>query len=146
MARTSYPVNPTALAIARRGKGMPSSTGDLYGGDMARLMYGQHARHVPAWAYVQRHGEHVVGLVGGSRVAEGTPHPLLYGASYQHVFIVGEVIVRPRIAIGTDALMGYGAGSLYLGQHDFAKMLSAGRLLAGSEASLRHARQQWEES
>ena len=118
---------------------------NLYGDtDMARVMYGENARHVPAWAYVQRHGPSVVGLVGASAVADGTPHPLLYGSGWQHVFVVGEVVVRPHVAIGTNALTGHGAGSLYLGPHDFGEMLADGKLLVGSEASLRRVRERWE--
>jgi hypothetical protein len=50
----------------------------LWGGtDVARLMFGGNARHVPTWMYVQRQGPGVVGLVGASRVPEGMPHPLL---------------------------------------------------------------------
>lgn len=118
---------------------------DLYGGaDMARVMYGQNARHVPAWMYVQRHADNTVGLIGASRVQEGTAHPLLYGSDRQHAFIVGEVIVRPHLVITTDALRGMGAGSLYLGSHEFGAMLADGELAVGTEEALRRARKQWE--
>jgi hypothetical protein len=118
---------------------------DLYGGaDMTRVMYGQNARHVPAWMYVQRHSAETVGLIGASRVPQGTAHPLLYGSDRQHAFIVGEVIFRPHVVIATDALMGMGAGSLYLGNHDFGAMLADGELVAGSEVTLNRARRQWE--
>lgn len=120
---------------------MPGLYGDT---DMARVMYGENARHVPAWMYAQRHGPEVVGLVGASRVPEGTPHPLLYGSARQHAFIVGEIIVRPHIVIATDALMGYGAGSLYLGEHEFGEMLGGGELIVGSDATLNRIRRQWE--
>jgi hypothetical protein len=118
----------------------------LYGSDadMGRLMYGQNARHVPAWMYVQRHADSTVGLVGASRVPEGTPHPLLYGSGRAHTFVVGEIIVRPHIVIATDALAGYGAGSLYLGDHPFGEMLGDGELIIGSDAALERIRKQWE--
>jgi len=119
--------------------------GDLYGGtDMARVMYGQNARHVPAWMYVQRHSAETVGLVGASRDPQGAVHPLLYGSDRQHALIVGEIIVRPHLVITTDALRGAGAGSLYLGNHDFGAMLADGELAVGSEEALRRARAQWE--
>jgi hypothetical protein len=118
---------------------------DPYGGtDMARVMYGQNARHVPAWMYVQRHSAETAGLIGASRVPQGTAHPLLYGSARQHAFIVGEVIVRPHLVITTDALAGTGAGSLYLGDHDFRAMLADGELAVGSEVTLNRARRQWE--
>jgi hypothetical protein len=119
----------------------------LYGGvDMARVMYGEHARHVPAWLYVQRQGPGVVGLVAGSHVPGGPPHPLLYGSDRQHAFVIGEIIVRPHLVITTDALQGYGAGSLYLGPHEFGEMLDDGELAIGSETALRRTREQWERS
>lgn len=119
--------------------------GDLYGGtDMARVMYGQNARHVPAWMYVQRHSAEVVGLVGASRTPPGTAHPLLYGSDRQHALIVGEVIVRPHVVITTNALTGLGAGGLYLGDHHFDEMLRDGELAVGSEETLRRIRRQWE--
>ncbi|HZR50157.1 MAG TPA: hypothetical protein VFB06_11615 [Streptosporangiaceae bacterium] len=122
--------------------------------DMARLMYGQNARHVPAWMYVQDQGPGVVGLVGASRVPDGQEHPLVYGGGHYrqrggehywaHHFIVGEVIVRPHLVVATNALKGDGAGSLYLGEHDFDRMLGDGELIIGSDAALRRVRKQWE--
>lgn len=132
----------------------------LYGDmDMARVMYGEHARHIPAWMYVQDQGPGVVGLVGASRVPSGN-HPLTYGGGhyqgaaeghsntgkhyYAHHFIVGEIIVRPHIVIGTNALTGMGAGGLYIGDHDIPAMLADGAVVAGSDARLRAIRKQWE--
>lgn len=112
---------------------MASFYGDT---DMTRVMYGENARHVPAWAYVQRQGPSAVGLAGASRVAHGVPHPLLYGTEWQHVFIVGEVIVRPHVAVGTNALGGYGLGSFFTHDHDPDEMLSDGKIIIGTEAML----------
>lgn len=115
----------------------------LYGGaDIARVMYGENARHVPAWMYVQNHGQGAVGFVGASLV-DGT-HPLRYGSDRTHQFIVGEVIVRPHLVIATDALRGMGMGSLYLGDHEFGEMLADGEVVAGTEETLRRIRRQWE--
>ena len=120
-------------------------TVSLYGDtDMTRVMYGQNARHVPAWLYVQHQGPGVVGIVGASRVPDGAPHPLRYGNDRQHSFIVGEIIIRPHLVITTDALKGYAAGGLYLGDHDFREMLSDGEVAIGSDSALRRIRQQWE--
>lgn len=112
--------------------------------DMARIMFGENAVHVPAWMYVQRQGPGIAGLVAASRVPEGVPHPLLYGSDRQHTFVVGEVLVRPHIVIATDALRGYGAGSLFLGDHRFDEMLGDGELIIGSDNALARIRKQWE--
>lgn len=132
---------------------MTSLYGDV---DMTRVMYGQNARHVPAWMYVQDQGPGTVGLVGASRIPGGQEqeHPLAYGGGYYalgsstpywaHHFIVGEVIVRPHLVIATNALKGDGAGSLYLGDHDFGRMLSDGQVVVGSDATLNRIRRQWE--
>lgn len=118
----------------------------LYGDSagMARVMYGQDARHVPAWMYVQDQGPGVVGFVGASRVPEGTPHPLLYGSARTHALVVGEIIVRPHLVIATDALNGTGVASLYLGEHDFPRMIADGEVVIGSDAALKRIRIQWE--
>ena len=100
---------------------------------MERVMYGEHARRVPCWMYVQHQGEGIVGLVGASRVAQ-EPHPLRYGTGWAHHFIVGEVIVRPHVVIGTNALRGTGAGGLYTGSHDVQAMLADGAIVGGSDA------------
>jgi hypothetical protein len=117
--------------------------GDLYGGaDMTRLMYGRDARRVTAWAYVQQQGPGYVGLVGSSRVPQGAAHPLLYGTGRAHVLLIGELVVRPHLAIATDALEGTGAGGLYAGSHDLDEMLADGELIIGSQESLRRLRDQ----
>lgn len=121
---------------------------DLYGGaDMARVLYGQHARQVPAWFYVQDQGPGVVSLVGAS-MTPGQDHPLTYGgghhhdgehgpAYWPHHLIVGEVIVRPHVIIGTRALQGAGLGGLATGDyHDIEAMLADGRLIAGTSAQV----------
>jgi hypothetical protein len=113
----------------------------LYGDtDMARVMYGEHARHVPCWMYAQHqgseHGKDIVGLVGAS-LAPGDIHPLRYGTEWSHHFIIGEIIVRPQVVIGTNALRGEGAGSLFTGDHDISRMLSDGVIVAGSDARVR---------
>jgi hypothetical protein len=117
---------------------------------MARVMYGQNARQVPCWMYVQHQGASdgtdTVGIIGASRVpvAPGAVHPLRYGTDWAHHFIVGEIIVRPHIVIGSNALQGYGAGNLYLGEHEFGAMLADGELVTGSPDVLRRVRHQWE--
>lgn len=123
---------------------------DLYGGaDMARVMYGQNARHVPAFLYVQDQGPGVVSLIGGS-MTRGQDHPLTYGGGHwdhgqhrpgywPHHLIVGEIIVRPHVVIGTNALQGMGMAGLALGgeSQDFDAMLADGALVVGTEARLR---------
>lgn len=124
------------------------ATEGLYGGvDMARIMYGQHARHVPAWMYVQNQGQSqgdgTVAMVGASRVRG--PHPLCYGSRRAHQFIVGEVIVRPHLVIATDALQGMGASALLTEYRPFAELLSAGEVLVGSDADFQSIRRQLED-
>lgn len=104
-------------------------TSDLYGGvDMTAVMFGQHARQVPAWMYVQNQGDGVVSFVGSSRVPDG-PHPLRYGSDRTHQFIVGEIIVRPHLIVATDSLRGDGLSSLVTGAHDLDAMRANGETL-----------------
>jgi hypothetical protein len=130
----------------------------LYGDtDMTRVMYGENARHAPAWLYTQGPGE-VVQFVGASAV-QGACHwdcaqshghrdnPLVYGANRWPIqFIVGEIIVRPHLVIGTDSreFVGMGLGGLATAGHDMGEMLAHGELIAGSEATLARIRRQAE--
>lgn len=103
---------------------------DLYGGiEPVRIMFGQNARHVPAWLYVQHQGDGMVSFVGASNV--GDPHPLRYGSDRTHQFIVGEVIVRPHLVVATDTLRGLGLPGLATHDHDIAAMLRDGERLIG---------------
>jgi hypothetical protein len=109
----------------------------MYGdANMAKVMFGIDAIHVPAWMYFQGPGN-VLSFVGGSKVPAGTSHPALYGHEYPINFMVGEIIVRPHFAIGTRALMGHGLASLAMHSHDLREMLAEGELIAGSEARMR---------
>ncbi len=112
-----------------------SIEGELYGDHAVRLFWGPDARHVPAWMYVQRQGVGTVSFVGASRV--DVPHPLWYGRTlWQHGFMVGELIVRPRVLIGTDALRGMGLGGLATHGHDLDEMLEDGELIVGTPEML----------
>jgi hypothetical protein len=59
--------------------------------DYTRIMFGEHARQVPAWCYVQDQGSGVVSFVGSSRA--DSPHPLRFGSSRTHQFVVGELML-----------------------------------------------------
>lgn len=95
--------------------------------DFAKLMFGEHAVHVPAWLYVQHQGDDIVTFVGSSRVPD--PHPLRYGSQRTHQLILGEIVVRPHWVLGTDALQGNGLGSLATDGHDLRGLLRDGELV-----------------
>jgi hypothetical protein len=110
----------------------------LYDGiDTARLMFGENARHVPAWMYVQDNGPGGVTFIGASNVTgthrpapDATPHPLRYGSERTHQLIVGELIVRPHLVIATDTLRGMGLTNLaVMNPHVIAAMLRDGEKL-----------------
>ena len=121
----------------------------LYGGaDMARVMYGENARHVPAFLYVQDRGPGIVSFVGSS-MTRGQDNPLRYGAGHwrtleddegyrPHHLIVGEIIVRPHVVIATSALSGYGLGQMLTDGLDVEEMITDGRgeLVIGTSAKL----------
>lgn len=104
--------------------------------DYTQLMYGQHARHVPCWLYVQEQGEDrdraksCVSIVGASEVGWDQHlagvHPLRFGSVRTHQLIVGEIVVRPHLVVATDALRGSGLAGLAQGHHDIERMLADG--------------------
>src|SRR6185369_8546961 len=77
-----------------------------------RAMFGQHAVHVPMWMYVQDQGKGVVTFVGSSRSED-----LRYGSDQTHQFILGELIVRPHLVMGTNTLRGSGITQLLTRNH-----------------------------
>ncbi|MFI6112913.1 hypothetical protein [Kitasatospora sp. NPDC051164] len=97
---------------------------------LAGLMLDPHARHVPSWMYVQDSGPGLVTFVGSSRISgTGDAHPLRYGSRRVHQLIVGEIVVRPHYAVGTDALRGQGLGGLATSSHDFRAFLERGEVV-----------------
>ena len=119
---------------------------------MTRVMYGENARHVPAYLYVQDQGrEHGAGIVSfvGSSMTPGRDNPLRYGAPHwdrdrrddgyrPHHLVVGEIIVRPHVVIATSAMSGYGISQLLTSAPDIEDMITDGRgeLVAGTGAQL----------
>lgn len=97
--------------------------------DYTRVLFGENARHVSAWLYVQRQGEEYVGFAGGSRATTRGAHPLRYGSDRAHQFIIGELVIRPHRIVATDALRGEGLASLITSGHDIDAMLNDGEIL-----------------
>ena len=103
--------------------------------DYVRVLFGEHAVHVPAWLYVQNQGDGVVTFVGASR--SPTPaHPLRYGSDRTHQFILGEIVVRPHQVVATDALRGSGLAHLVARGHDLDAMLALGEVLVSTPAQI----------
>lgn len=125
-------------------------TGPGYGypADAARLFYGADAVHVPAWLVVQDAGLGTVSFVGSS-MTPGVTNPLRYGAPHwtrgtpddvywPHHLVVGEIIVRPHVAVVTRALRGMGVGQMLTNLPDLPDLIEggAGRLVVGDSARL----------
>lgn len=84
--------------------------------DYTKVMFGQHAVHVPAWLVVQDSGDGIVSFVGGSKVgveqfAAGL-HPLRFGSAKTHQLVIGEVIIRPHRVTASDERRGSGLAGL----------------------------------
>lgn len=99
----------------------------LYGGiDMASVMFGEGARRVGRMhMWVQGAGDTAVSFVGASRIGL----PLKFGSDRTHTVIVGEVIVIPRVVIGTDCRRGHGLGGLITDIPEGREMLADGEIL-----------------
>jgi hypothetical protein len=81
--------------------------------EQAKLLYGHHARHAPAWLYVQNQGNSGVIFVGASQ-----DRSLAYGTDKTHVFVLGEIIVRPHFAIASNSCRGHGISGLVTNCHE----------------------------
>ncbi|MFJ8752324.1 hypothetical protein ACIREO_23755 [Streptomyces sp. NPDC102441] len=103
---------------------------------LAGLRLDEHARHVPAWMYVQQVSDGTVAFVGSSRV-QNAPHPLRYGNTRTHQFVLGELIVRPHFVVGTDVLRGQGLGGIAAQSgHDLSRYLDCGDVVLDPYAQL----------
>jgi hypothetical protein len=104
------------------------------GVDYARVMFGENARHVPMFMYVQDAGPGGVSFVGASALPAEVAHPLRYGSRREHQIIVGDMVVRPRTAVATDALQGYGLSALITQglAADMAEIMAHGEVLVGN--------------
>lgn len=123
-------------------------TGYDGGLDMARVLYGENARHVPGFLYVQDAGQGVVSFVGASATPDLADNPLRYGAPHwatpapapddywPHHLIVGELIVRPHVVIATRALRGFGLAQMLTDSPDLPELIEDGRLVVGTSALL----------
>ena len=79
---------------------------------MVQAMFGEYARHVGAWLYVQNQGNGGVSFVGASR-----DRSLLYDSSKTHIFTLGEIIVRPHFSVASDSCKGSGLTGLVTNNH-----------------------------
>lgn len=79
----------------------------MYGKKLTKIMFGENAVHVPMWMKVQDQGNGTVVFVGASRTQD-----LRYGSERTHQLILGEVIVRPHLVMGSDDFRGHGLKNL----------------------------------
>jgi len=93
-----------------------------------RALYGQFARHVPTWFWVQDGGDVAI-IAGASRGIDGATHPLRYGSKMTHQFILGEIIVRPHLVFETDHYIGSGISALLTSGVDAAELSQHGNVI-----------------
>lgn len=86
---------------------MSSQPGKLYP-DMTKVLYGEHAIHVPMWMVVARTTGDIPAFVGSSR-----DPAMLFGMQEKecHGLIIGEIVVRPHLVVVSDAMAGHGLSS-----------------------------------
>ncbi len=72
---------------------------------LIKMMFGEHAKKIPCWLKTQKSIEGIT-FVGASRVPE------LYTTSKEHLLIIGEIIIRPHIVIGSNHCIGHGLAGL----------------------------------
>lgn len=103
----------------------------LYGGmNMAKVMYGQDAIHIPFWM-VGQNKRTVVPFAGGTRSLD-----LLFGSQKTHVLVVGEIIVRPHIVVASDDFVGRGIGGFWTDLPTADEWLRNGDIIVATELGL----------
>ena len=93
-----------------------------------KVMYGQNAVHIPAWMVLQNQQESGILIAGASR----SPDPL-YGTEKAHVFILGEIIIRPHFVVASDDFKGRGAGGFWTDLPSANEWMQNGELIVATE-------------
>lgn len=126
--------------------------------DMVTAILGQNAVRVPAWCFVQDAGRDpqrgpTVSFIGASAfTGPDGDHPLMFGRGhyesngwgreaekpgrFTHYLLNGEVIFRPSLVVGTNALRGSGLGHLVLGTWTLDELMAQGELIRGTQEML----------
>jgi hypothetical protein len=78
------------------------------GVNMAKVMMGERAFQIPLNLIVQPYADGVVTGVFQTQMGE----PLTCGSKRTHILLLGDMIYRPRLAIGSDEFRGRGLASL----------------------------------
>lgn len=91
---------------------------------MMHALFGRFARRVPMWMVVQETGNVGVTFVGASRDLR-----LRFGSTMTHQLILGEMIVRPHVAIESDRYQGLGLSGFLTQCADLEEWFANGRLL-----------------
>ncbi len=106
-----------------------SAASALFGDvDMTKVMWGERARHVPLNLIVQRVDNTTGKVTGVFQTDAGLP--LMYDSKRTHVLILGDAVIRPRLAMGSDAFVGWGiAGLARDGFAEIQKWVDTGDLL-----------------
>jgi hypothetical protein len=76
-----------------------------------QMMFGIHARQVPAWMFVQRSGD------GVSFVGASASSALTWESTQTHQLVLGDVVVRPHFAVASDVFRGRGLQGLATADH-----------------------------
>lgn len=105
---------------------------DNDGLNMTQIMYGINARHVPAWMVVQNQGENL----GVTVALASKSYDLLYGTTDTHVLILGEVIVRPHIAVASNDFVGHGIQGFWTHNPSAEEWLANGKVLIHSDRGI----------
>jgi len=74
--------------------------------DDIKMMFGENARHIPMWMKTQNISDGGIMFVGASR------YPQPYPTTHSHTLIIGEIIIRPHLVIGSSHCIGHGLNGL----------------------------------
>lgn len=72
-----------------------------------RAMFGCNAAHCGANMIVQDAGDGRV-LVVLQSTSQQPKHPLMFGSQHIHQLLMGDIVFRPRVVLGSDHLRGQG--------------------------------------
>ena len=102
-----------------------------------KMMYGENARHAPAWTVVQNQGDAGVMIADGFSVLD-----LLWSPKHTHVLFIGEIIARPHFVVSSNDFAGRGIGGFWTHNPSYDEWIKNGRVLVDTRAG-REAAEKW---
>jgi hypothetical protein len=91
-------------------------------------LFGQHAMHLPINMIAQDNGIDDA-LSGVFQMRHPDASKLIRNSEFPHVLILGDMIIRPHLIMGTHRMVGHGIGGVYTDGWNMSEWVKDGEIL-----------------